>query len=160
MVLSPPGNTSKDIGYQANSTLSGSRTNTELKDLANPIDIFTKELMDDLGVRDIQDLTLFATGVEPNAAGDNNDSGQEREIWNHNYMQIRGFKTGTATRNFMELNSTFDAYNSERVEFSKGPNSILFGTGNPGGSSNYSTKSGCRPSRAPRPWPLLSVLSV
>ncbi len=133
-------NTSKDIGYQANSTLSGSRTNTDLKDLANPIDIFTKELMDDLGVRDIQDLTLFATGVEPNAAGDNNSDGQEREIWNHNYMQIRGFKTGTATRNFMELNSTFDAYNSERVEFSKGPNSILFGTGNPGGSSNYSTK--------------------
>ncbi|MES2693731.1 MAG: hypothetical protein V4773_09680, partial [Verrucomicrobiota bacterium] len=83
---------------------------------------------------------LFATGVEPNAAGDNNSDGQEREIWNYNYMQIRGFKTGTATRNFMELNSTFDAYNSERVEFSKGPNSILFGTGNPGGSSNYSTK--------------------
>ncbi|HEY1110728.1 MAG TPA: TonB-dependent receptor plug domain-containing protein [Opitutaceae bacterium] len=133
-------NTSKDIGYQAQSTLSGSRTNTDLKDLANPIDIFTKELMEDLGVRDIQDLTLFATGVEPNAAGDNNSDGQEREIWNYNYMQIRGFKTGTATRNFMELNSTFDAYNSERVEFSKGPNSILFGTGNPGGSSNYSTK--------------------
>jgi outer membrane receptor protein involved in Fe transport len=133
-------NTSKDIGYQAQSTLAGSRTNTDLKDLANPIDVFTKELMDDLGVRDIQDLTLFATGVEPNAAGDNNSDGQEREIWNYNYMQIRGFKTGTATRNFMELNSTFDAYNSERVEFSKGPNSILFGTGNPGGSSNYSTK--------------------
>lgn len=133
-------NTSKDVGYQPHSTLSGSRTNTELKDLANPIDVFTKELMEDLGVRDIQDLTLFATGVEPNAAGDNNSDGQEREIWNHNYMQIRGFKTGTATRNFMELNSTFDAYNSERVEFSKGPNSILFGTGNPGGSSNYLTK--------------------
>lgn len=133
-------NTSRDIGYQTNETLSASRTSTSLKDLANPVDIFTKELMDDLGIKDIQDLTLFATGVAPNAVGDLNSGGEEREIWNQNYMQIRGFKTGTATRNFMELQSVFDAYNSERVEFSKGPNSILFGTGNPGGSTNYSTK--------------------
>jgi len=133
-------NTSKDVGYQANATLSGSRTSTALKDLANPVDVFTKELMDDLGIKDIQDLTLFATGVSPNALGDANADGQEREIWNQNYMQIRGFKTGTATRNFMELQSVFDSYNSERVEFSKGPNAILFGTGNPGGSTNYSTK--------------------
>jgi outer membrane receptor protein involved in Fe transport len=133
-------NTSKDVGYQANATLSGSRTSTALKDLANPVDVFTKELMDDLGIKDIQDLTLFAAGVAPNAVGDANTGGEEREVWNQNYMQIRGFKTGTATRNFMELQSVFDAYNSERVEFSKGPNSILFGTGNPGGSTNYSTK--------------------
>lgn len=133
-------NTSKDVGYQPTETLSASRTSTSLKNLANPVDIFTKELMDDLGIKDIQDLTLFATGVAPNAVGDLNSGGEEREIWNQNYMQIRGFKTGTATRNFMELQSVFDAYNSERVEFSKGPNAILFGTGNPGGSTNYSTK--------------------
>ncbi len=133
-------NTSKDVGYQANATLSGSRTSTALKDLANPVDVFTKELMDDLAIKDIQDLTLFATGVSPNAVGDANADGQERETWNQNYMLIRGFKTGTATRNFMELQSVFDAYNSERVEFSKGPNAILFGTGNPGGSTNYLTK--------------------
>lgn len=133
-------NTSRDVGYQANSTLSGSRTSTELKDLANPVDVITKELLDDLGIKDIQDLTLFATGVSPNALGDANSGGEERAIWNQNYMMIRGFKTGTATRNFMELQSVFDSYNSERVEFSKGPNAILFGTGNPGGSTNYSTK--------------------
>ena len=43
-----------------------------------------------VGVQDIQDLTLFASGVEPNAAGDYNAEGMEREIWNYNYMQIRG----------------------------------------------------------------------
>ena len=133
-------NTSQDVGYQASATLSGSRTSTALKDLANPVDVITKEFMDDLGIKDIQDLTLFATGVSPNAVGDANSGGEEREIWNQNYMMIRGFKTGTATRNFMELQSVFDSYNSERVEFSKGPNAILFGTGNPGGSTNYSTK--------------------
>lgn len=130
----------RDIGYLANSTLAGSRTNTDIKDLANPLDIFTPELLSDLAVQDIQDLAALANGVEPNGAGDYNTEGQEVSIWNYNYMQIRGFKTGIATRNFMDLNSSFEAYNSDRVEFSKGPNSVLFGAGNPGGSSNYSTK--------------------
>ena len=133
-------NTEKDIGYLATSTLSGTRTNTALKDVANPLDIFTAELMSDLGVQDIQDLTNFANGVEANAAGGFNSDGQEREVWNYNYMQIRGFKTGVLTRNFMDLNAQFEAYNSERVEFSKGPNAILSGSGNPGGTVNYATK--------------------
>ncbi|OAM89743.1 hypothetical protein AW736_10430 [Termitidicoccus mucosus] len=132
--------TEKDTGYIANSTLGGTRTNTALKDLANPLDIFTPELMSDLGVQDIQDLTAFANGVETNANGDHNSDGQEREVWNYNYMQIRGFKVGTLTRNFMALNAQFEAYNSERVEFSKGPNAILSGIGDPGGSVNYGTK--------------------
>jgi outer membrane receptor protein involved in Fe transport len=141
VVLSPfVVNTNKDIGYMANSTLSGTRTNTDIKDIGNPIDIFTSELMKDLAIQDIQDLTAFANGVEPNAAGDFNSDGQEREVWNYNYMQIRGFKTGALTRNFMDLNAQFEAYNSERVEFSKGPNAILSGSGNPGGTVNYTTK--------------------
>jgi outer membrane receptor protein involved in Fe transport len=133
-------NTSKDSGYVANTTLAGTRTNTKLKDVANPLDIFTSELMRDLSIQDIQDLTLFANGVEPNGAGGFNSDGQEREVWNYNYMQIRGFKTGVLTRNFMDLNAQFEAYNSERVEFSKGPNAILSGSGNPGGTVNYATK--------------------
>ncbi len=132
--------TDKDIGYLATATLSGTRTNTALKDVANPLDIITAELMDDLAVQDIQDLTSLANGVEPNAAGDLNSDGQEREVWNYNYMEIRGFKTGVLTRNFMDLNAQFESYNSERVEFSKGPNAILSGSGNPGGTVNYATK--------------------
>jgi outer membrane receptor protein involved in Fe transport len=133
-------NTDKDRGYLANSTLGGTRTNTAIKDLANPLDIFTPELMMDLGVQDIQDLTAFANGVETNLNGDHNSGGEEREVWNYNYMQIRGFKISTVTRNFMALNSQFEAYNSERVEFSKGPNAILSGIGDPGGSVNFGTK--------------------
>lgn len=134
-------NTSKDVGYQVQTTLAGTRTNTEIKDIANPLDIITGELMQDLAVQDIQDLTTLANNVETlGAAGDANAIGAEWEIWNYNYMQIRGFKTGTVTRNFMDLNGQFEAYNSERVEFSKGPNAILSGAGNPGGSVNYSTK--------------------
>ncbi|MDR2674295.1 MAG: hypothetical protein LBC18_05345 [Opitutaceae bacterium] len=132
--------TEKDRGYAAHSTLGGTRTNTALKDLANPLDVFTPDLMQDLGVQDIQDLTAFANGVETNLNSDHNYDGQEREVWNYNYMQIRGFKVNMVTRNFMALNSQFEAYNSERVEFSKGPNAILSGIGDPGGSVNYGTK--------------------
>lgn len=133
-------NTDRDAGYMANTTLSGTRTNTDIRDVANPLDIFTAELMRDLAIQDIQNLVNFANGVEANAAGDYNGDGQEREVWNYNYMVIRGFKTGVLTRNFMDLNAQFEAYNSDRVEFSKGPNAILAGTGGPGGSVNYATK--------------------
>lgn len=130
----------RDIGYRAATTLSGTRTNSDLKDVANPLDIFTAELMQDLAVQDIQDLVDHANGVEANAAGGYNELAEEREVWNYNYMQIRGFKTGTVTRNFMDLNAQYESYNSQRVEFSKGPNAILSGSGNPGGTVNFSTK--------------------
>lgn len=136
-------NSTKDRGYSATSTLMGSRTNTDLKDIANPLDIFTKELIDDLAVTDIQGLTEFASGVSANSGGTFNGDGQEREIWSYNQMVIRGFKVSrSATRNFVDMNGVtyFDAYDSERVEFSKGPNSILFGAGEAGGTVNYSTK--------------------
>jgi hypothetical protein len=141
IVLSPfVVTSSEDNGYQAKATLAGSRTRTELKDLANPLDIFTKDLVQDLAINDVQDLVKYANNVDINGVGAGNSGGSEWEIWNYNYMEIRGFKVSTATRNFMDLQTTFEAYNSDRATFSKGPNAILFGLGSPGGSLDYTTK--------------------
>ncbi|MDX2185991.1 MAG: TonB-dependent receptor plug domain-containing protein [Opitutaceae bacterium] len=132
-----------DRGYAPGSTLMGSRTKTSLRDVANPLDIFTKDLIQDLAITDIQGLTEFASGVSPNSGGTFNGDGQEREIWSYNQMVIRGFKVSrAATRNFVDFNGVvfFDSYNSDRVEFSKGPNSILFGAGEAGGTVNSATK--------------------
>ena len=127
--------------YLATSTLAGSRTNTDLKDIANSLDVFTEELMQDMAIDDVQGLTALANNVETNEAGWANGDGQEREVWNYNYMQIRGFKVGTATRNFMNMQTSFEAYNSERATFSKGPNAVLYGLGDPGGSKSEAKRS-------------------
>lgn len=44
------------------------------------------------------------------------------------------------TRNYFRWYVTSDSYNTERLEFARGPNSILFGDGNPGGISTTWTK--------------------
>ncbi|MDQ8181010.1 TonB-dependent receptor plug domain-containing protein [Pelagicoccus sp. SDUM812005] len=129
-----------DQGYRATSSLLGGRTATGMKDIANSVDVITKDLIEDLAITDVQDMAAIANNVEPAEVGFANSNGEEREAWNFNYLTIRGFKVGTATRNFMNLETSVEAYNAQRVDFSKGPNAVLFGLGDPGGSYNYSTK--------------------
>jgi len=42
---------SRDLGYQAENTLSGSRLNSSLRDTAGSISVFTKDFLDDIGDR-------------------------------------------------------------------------------------------------------------
>lgn len=130
----------EEQGYRATTSLLGGRTATGMKDIANSVDVLTKDLIEDLAITDVQDMAAIANNVEPAEVGFANSNGEEREAWNFNYLTIRGFKVGTATRNFMNLETSVEAYNAQRVDFSKGPNAVLFGLGDPGGSYNYSTK--------------------
>src|SRR4029079_4882350 len=58
----------RDSGYQATSTLAGTRLNTPIKDLAASISIYTKDFIEDIGATNSADLLIFATGME--AAGE------------------------------------------------------------------------------------------
>src|SRR5205085_10671013 len=58
---------------------------------------------------------------------------------------VRGLPTtgGPAngrTVNFLAYPIEIDTYNTSRVEFSRGPNSILFGLGQPGGTFNIQSR--------------------
>ena len=80
VVLSPfEVNADKDTGYQATSTLAGTRLNTPIKDLAASISIYTKDFLNDLSLTNTSDLLVYATGME--AAGANgNFSGAASDI--------------------------------------------------------------------------------
>ncbi|MDP3070996.1 MAG: hypothetical protein Q8N18_11950, partial [Opitutaceae bacterium] len=52
----------KDTGYQAASTLAGTRLNTPVKDLGASISIYTKDFLTDIGATNSSDLLIFATG--------------------------------------------------------------------------------------------------
>src|SRR5205814_2587139 len=51
-------NTNKDTGYQATSTLAGTRLNTPIKDLGAAISIYTKDFMDDIGATSANELLV------------------------------------------------------------------------------------------------------
>ncbi len=133
-------NSEKNSGYAATSAIEGSRTNTLLKDIANPIEMLTQDLLNDLGVTDYHSLADIAGNVTANVAGTDNDDGIQSTVWESSRIVIRGFRIQGGSRNFMKLQSNFNAYNAENIAFSRGPNAVLFGSGSPGGSTNYTTK--------------------
>ncbi len=56
--------TNRDVGYLAQSSLSGSRLNTDLKDVGSPISTFTLEFLQDVATTDTDELAKYMLSVE------------------------------------------------------------------------------------------------
>lgn len=133
---------SEETGYLATSTLAGTRIKTELGDLSNSITVATKEFMEDLNVNDATSLLPFLGNIETGGT-DGTFSGvdtsgnvvlaEEVNQNRENTIRIRGLASADTTRNYMPTSISFDSYNTERVTVNRGPNSVLFGLGSPGG---------------------------
>jgi outer membrane receptor for monomeric catechols len=141
VVLSPfTVNTSKDVGYLAGNTLAGSRLNTKLKDTGAAISVLTPEFLKDIGATNMKDVILFQNNAVPDfgdAAGNVNGNPMiGNDEWQ---LRIRGLPASYA-RNYFKWDASSDFYNVERIDQARGPNSILFGFGSPGGIVNTSTK--------------------
>lgn len=133
---------SKDQGYRAANTLAGSRIRTELRDVAASITVLTSEFLSDVGATDARSSLLYAANVETtanftpgstSARGLFEDAGAAREPQSG---RVRGLASPTITRNFFETGISIDTYNVSRIDINRGPNSILFGLGNPAGAVN------------------------
>ncbi|MGK0237812.1 MAG: outer membrane receptor protein involved in Fe transport [Candidatus Pelagisphaera sp.] len=137
-------------GYSATSTLAGTRIKTNLKDLGASISVVTEQFMDDVGATDAQTLLSYVSnaevgGYQGNFTGASEQSQsryyQTEERTNPQRNQrIRGLGAADLTRGFFLTDIALDSYNTERVTVSRGPNSLLFGIGSPGGVINNSTK--------------------
>ena len=132
-------NAEEDKGYLAGSSLAGSRTATNLKDLASPVTVFTEQFLADTGVTDTVELSQFMLSTERDlgeVAGPQNAITTDDNA----IFRVRGFLGGATTVNFFRVGMRFDTFSMERVDQSRGPNSILFGIGTPGGLLNVTTK--------------------
>lgn len=136
-------------GYRATSTLAGSRLKTDLKDVGSAISVVTQEFMDDTGATDAGTLLSYTvstevSGVNGNytgaAAGGQEDSNTATRADPQGSTRVRGLSRAAATRDYFLTAFGFDSYNTESVTISRGPNSILFGIGEPGGIIENSIK--------------------
>jgi hypothetical protein len=136
--------TALDTGYQAQSTLAGSRLSTPLKDIGAAVSVYTKDFMADIGATNANDLLIFATGMEAGGAGGNfsgtNASISETQVVGdgprtnpQSGSRSRGLSSPSFTRNYFLSNIAVDGYNTASVTVNRGPNSILFGMGSPSG---------------------------
>lgn len=135
-------NSSADVGYRAQNTLSGSRLNASLKDTPGVLDVLTKDFLDDIGATTLQEALAFSTNfAEDN--GDFDSQGVINTVFPGSQASVN-FRTrglgGTLARNYLETDSRPAFYTVERIDNSSGPNSILFGLGSAGGVANITTK--------------------
>jgi len=134
--------TNNDLGYAAENPLAGSRLNTKLRDTASSVSVFTKEFLDDLAITDIAHLLEFSVNSEMDTNSQGASSEQNRIIGGHALfagIQIRGLLASIGMDYFTSITPT-DPYRVGRFEDARGPNSILFGIGAPGGLLNQSSK--------------------
>lgn len=142
-------NSTKDNGYQATSTLAGTRLNTDLQDLGASISIYTKDFLEDIGATNTADLLIYATGMEAAGPGGNYsataDNAVASAVSTNGYREdpdstnrARGLASPTKTRDFFNTFISIDSYNTERLTMVRGPNSALIGVGSPAGTVDTS----------------------
>ena len=120
----------KDIGYRALSSIAGSRTGEDLKNVPMPISVLTEEFLRDIDATDLLEAARFSTGGRGMPTSDDDQQA----------FQFRGFRSQYQTRNLFVWQAPTDAYNIERIDIAKGPNALLFGNSEPGGVANFNTK--------------------
>jgi outer membrane receptor protein involved in Fe transport len=126
-----------DEGYRAANTLAGSRMNAPLILTPAAISVLTKELLDDMGLESTEQYLAFAVNSDAAFIDATSMTTQQQDV----NIKIRGFTGAQATRDYFPLGSlSSDIYNVERVDLNRGPNSILYGIGGPGGVINSSSK--------------------
>ena len=96
-----------DRGYQAQSTLGGSRLRTNLKDVAAPTTAFTAEFLNDVGITNTDDLARYMLSTEYDF-GENAGPGQNFLASNSTrQLRMRGLSGGTVAVNFFKSDFPF-----------------------------------------------------
>lgn len=145
IVLSPfEVQASGDRGYYGANTMSGTRFNSRIEDLAASISVVTKEQMADFALLDIHDIFNYEASTEgmgnfsdvtDNSFGDPVDN---MLLNPNNANRIRGI--GPANQAFGNFATSgrvpLDPSDMDAVEISRGPNANIFGLGETAGTVN------------------------
>ena len=148
VVLSPFEVSGSGRGYYASNTMSGTRLNSRVEDLASSITVITKEQMADFALLDINDIFLYEAGTEgigtyTEFAVDRNGSPTDNSLNPNGSNRVRG--VGSANISFANFETSgrmpLDPSVLDAVEISRGPNSTVFGLGNASGTVNMAPAS-------------------
>jgi outer membrane receptor protein involved in Fe transport len=130
--------TERDYGYQATNSIAGTRTDTPIKDIPINIQVFTRDLADDLNIKNQVDLEAYNASLVYGAADFFSDTPIQQPYQN---FLFRGFRQNWGLRDGIREYDPIDMQNLARVEVVKGPAAALYGLAYPGGVMNNITKS-------------------
>ncbi|MGH8020088.1 MAG: TonB-dependent receptor plug domain-containing protein, partial [Opitutaceae bacterium] len=135
---------SKDVGYTAVDSLAGGRQNTPVRVTPASVSSLTSTFLDDLSLTNLQDALKWGLNAIPTNFRGGMNGGSGGEVFNYWSVSIRGDSKvqggNPPTKNYFPTFMAIDTYNVDRIEIDGGPNSILFGIGDIGGSLTAYTK--------------------
>lgn len=129
-------NAGTGFGFVALDAASATRTDTPLRDVPQSVQVVTRELIASQNATTISDAVLNASAVVPS----NTRAGQA-EVFNIRGFQVERYAVNGFVLNPLSQRPTVlrDTVNVARVEVLKGPASVLYGRGDPGGLINIVT---------------------
>ncbi len=113
-----------DRGYQARSTLAGSRLNSELANVPAPITVMTKDFLEDISAGSLEEALPYSLNVEGISEFSSSEAGRRNFIDNINDGQSNRSRelTGAGTTmNFFPTDIPMSSYNIDRFTFLSGP---------------------------------------
>ena len=126
-------------GYVPQRSATGSKTNTPITAIPQSVSVIGRQEIEDRNVQKVDEALRYTSGVTAQPFGPDPDT---------DWVFIRGFQ---ATQNGVFLDGLpnyafgfggfqIDPFQLERIEVLKGPSSVLYGGGNPGGIVNLVSK--------------------
>lgn len=141
--------TTKDRGYLATNATTGTRLNMEIKNIPMPIEVITRDFIDDIGAVDIKEALQYSSGIVQDAVQSSNNftfspsgTGQNTGALSRDSatLNIRGFNTRSFLRSGFRQDTVTDVVNVDRQEIARGPQSLLYGIAALGGIVNITPK--------------------
>lgn len=120
-------------GYVAGSSISATRTDTPLTEIPQSVSVVTRRQISEQGAHTLNQILRYTPGVAPEmrgATGTRTDS-----------LHLRSFSSSTYLDGLRIYGGPqVDAWRLERVDVLKGPASVMYGRGDPGGLVNMISK--------------------
>ncbi|MCU0527807.1 MAG: TonB-dependent siderophore receptor [Elainella sp. Prado103] len=120
----------QEEGYAVPNASVGTRTDTPLRDVPQSIQVITQQVLEDQNITNFQDALRNVAGVTP--------------VVDFGEPIIRGFNSTVLRDGLSEQSANgygidFQS-NVEQIEILRGPASVLYGSGDPGGVVNFTEK--------------------
>lgn len=119
-------------GYQAKSSTTATKTETELRDVPQAIAVVTQDQIKDQSIQSVSEAIRYVPGVQAAQGEGNRDAIIFRGNISTGDLFVDGIRDDVQTYR--------DFYNTDRIEVLKGPNGMIFGRGGAGGVVNRVSK--------------------
>ncbi|AMD45965.1 TonB-dependent siderophore receptor [Bordetella holmesii] len=131
------GSTTQTFGYVAKASQSATKTDTPLIETPQSISVITRDQMTEQGAQSLNQVLRYTAGVATETRG--------ATATRLDQFTVRGFSASTYLDGMRVFGGRdalpqVDAYRLERVDVLKGPSSVMYGQGGPGGVVNQVSK--------------------